>query len=268
MVLELGPGVVRRDQDSGKIAAIERAQGWESIPVSGIVDLLYGQYGPRPVIDTPAGPTNPDHSGVDIAASYGTPVRSVAPGEVVFSGYDGARAQVVVVRHDDGSGAIYVHMDGWMASVGKRLRRGEILGYIGSTGMSTGPHLHFMRVLRVPVPYPTEYFWFDRTDVVDPFAIEANFVEQLSAPDPEEPVDCVIGAWPKQGGMSILVTTQGCRVVDILEEAIRVGVTLSSLFIVEAGQWRGYFVGAPAGANAGFPNMLNEWTPVFVRAAV
>lgn len=265
MTVPLGPAIV--DRIGTKIVRVRAAVGWPGLPCEGLVDLEYGQYGPRPVFNTPLGPTNPDHSGVDIGAWYGTPLGSVAPGEVVFAGYDGARAQVVVVRHDDGDGAIYVHMDGWMPPVGKRVARGEVIGYVGSTGMSTGPHVHFMRVKRVPVPYPSEYFWFDRTDVVDPFGEEAGWVEALTVPDPEQPVDYVIGAWPRRGQAAILVTMRDAHVENILEEAIRVGVTLTVFFIIQNGQWQGYYVGAPAPVNAQFPTIIPAYTPLFVRAA-
>lgn len=267
-MVEFGPVIVRRETHEGilKVAEIIAANAWNAIPCPGTVDLALGQYGPRTPIVTSAGTTSAFHSGVDISAWYGVPVRCIAPGEVVFSGYDGAKAQVVVVRHDDGTGSVYVHMDGWMVPVGKRVVRGEILGYVGSTGMSTGPHLHFMRTKHVPVPYPEQYYWYDQNDLMDPFGPESGFVEVLSQDDPPEAPDYILGAWPKVNMGSLVVTTQDVGIQDLLSEAGRSGVALKSVFLLDNGIWRGYLVGAPDVVNQSFPNPVPGSRGLFVRA--
>ena len=83
------------------------------------------------------------HTGVDYAAPTGTPVRSVLDAEVVFAGPKGGYGQLVELRHSDGTTTRYAHLDRIDVSPGQRLERGELLGTVGSTGQSTGPHLHF-----------------------------------------------------------------------------------------------------------------------------
>jgi len=83
------------------------------------------------------------HNGVDYAAATGTPVRSVLGGEVVFAAPKGGYGNFVELRHSDGKLTRYAHLDRIDVQVGQRLRRGDLLGTVGSTGQSTGPHLHF-----------------------------------------------------------------------------------------------------------------------------
>src|SRR5690606_32684870 len=83
------------------------------------------------------------HSGVDFAAATGTPVRSVGPGTVVTVGWGGAYGNQVVVRHDDGRYTQYAHLSATSVSPGQRVDGGRQIGAVGSTGNSTGPHLHF-----------------------------------------------------------------------------------------------------------------------------
>lgn len=82
------------------------------------------------------------HTGLDFAASSGSPIGSVTNGTVTFVGYDGSYGNKVVVTTDDGEEIWYAHLSAYAVSVGDTLRSGEVLGYVGSTGNSTGPHLH------------------------------------------------------------------------------------------------------------------------------
>ncbi len=85
------------------------------------------------------------HTGVDFAASLGTPVWAAADGVVRFAGRKGANGNLVVLDHGNGYQSFYAHLHRIARGMrpGRRLRRGEVLGYVGSTGRSTGPHLHF-----------------------------------------------------------------------------------------------------------------------------
>ncbi len=89
--------------------------------------------------------TNATHRGVDLAAPTGTPIYSSAPGRVKFArtGYNGGFGNLVIVTHDNGTETLYAHMSRLGTSAGKRVERGEVIGYVGNTGRSTGPHLHF-----------------------------------------------------------------------------------------------------------------------------
>ena len=82
------------------------------------------------------------HQGLDFAASYGAPIRSVTAGVVVSTTYDGALGNKTVVRLVDGTEVWYCHQSEQVAQVGDRVRAGELLGYVGTTGNTTGPHLH------------------------------------------------------------------------------------------------------------------------------
>lgn len=82
------------------------------------------------------------HTGLDFAAPSGTPVKSVANGVVTEAGYDGSYGNKVVIRHEDGTELWYAHLSGFDAQVGDSVSGGDVIGYVGSTGNSTGPHLH------------------------------------------------------------------------------------------------------------------------------
>jgi len=83
------------------------------------------------------------HSGIDFAAPSGTVVRAVVPGRVTFSGWSGGYGNLVKVQHDDGTVGYYAHHSRNAVRPGMRVQRGMTLGYVGSTGNSTGPHSHF-----------------------------------------------------------------------------------------------------------------------------
>ena len=83
------------------------------------------------------------HHGVDMAAPTGTPIRSFADGTVTFAGPRGGYGNVVIVQHADGYETRYAHQSAIDVAVGQRIRAGEVVGRVGSTGQSTGPHLHF-----------------------------------------------------------------------------------------------------------------------------
>jgi murein DD-endopeptidase MepM/ murein hydrolase activator NlpD len=83
------------------------------------------------------------HQGVDFGAAYGTPIHAAADGVVSFAGRHGGHGNFVQLRHAGGIGTGYAHMSRIVARVGERVRQGEVIGYVGSTGLSTGPHLHY-----------------------------------------------------------------------------------------------------------------------------
>lgn len=82
------------------------------------------------------------HTGIDLSAPMGTPIRSVANGVVTETGYDGSYGNKTVVTLEDGTELWYCHQSSILAGVGDVVRGGEIIGTVGSTGNSTGPHLH------------------------------------------------------------------------------------------------------------------------------
>lgn len=82
------------------------------------------------------------HTGLDFASREGSAIRSIGPGLVTEASYDGAFGNRTVVRLDDGTEVWYCHQSDFAVEVGQRLTPGALIGYVGSTGNVTGPHLH------------------------------------------------------------------------------------------------------------------------------
>lgn len=95
------------------------------------------------------------HPGIDLAGPYGSPIRAVTAGQIIFAGWESGYGNFVQIRHDDGVVSCYGHMSRILIS-GGRVTAGEQIGEEGSTGFSTGPHLHFeIRISDVPIdPIP------------------------------------------------------------------------------------------------------------------
>ena len=83
------------------------------------------------------------HSGVDLAAPQGTPVYAIASGYVNISTYHSVNGNYVSMSHGNGYGSLYAHLDHAVVSAGDYVKQGQVIGYVGSTGWSTGAHLHF-----------------------------------------------------------------------------------------------------------------------------
>ena len=83
------------------------------------------------------------HSGLDFRASSGTPIMAASEGRVEFAGRNGGYGNYVRLRHGGGLGTGYAHMSRIAVRAGQSVRRGQVIGYVGSTGLSTGPHLHY-----------------------------------------------------------------------------------------------------------------------------
>lgn len=121
--------------------------GW---PVNGWISSTYGWR------NDPWTGRSEHHDGIDISAWYGTPIRAVADGTVRMAGRYGGLGQVVVLAHRYGYETYYGHMSRVAARMKATVKRGEIIGYVGSSGRSTGAHAHYeIRVNNRPVdPWP------------------------------------------------------------------------------------------------------------------
>lgn len=119
------------------------------------------------------------HLGVDYAADRGTPVWAAADGEVTFAGRLGANGNLVSLRHDSGYESHYAHLSKFGPGIrrGRKIRQRQVLGYVGSTGRSTGPHLHFglKRDGRFINPIP----WLDGPGAPLPSKHRARFRAEL-----------------------------------------------------------------------------------------
>lgn len=83
------------------------------------------------------------HTGIDIPSPMGTPAVAAESGTVIFAGYSGSYGNLMKVQHSNGIVTYYAHLSGFVASVGSSVSKGQTIALIGSTGNSTGPHLHF-----------------------------------------------------------------------------------------------------------------------------
>jgi len=83
------------------------------------------------------------HRGLDFRAAYGTPILAATDGTVARAGWAGGYGRQVRLNHAGGLGTSYSHMSRFAVEPGQRVRRGQVIGYVGSTGLSTGPHLHY-----------------------------------------------------------------------------------------------------------------------------
>lgn len=88
---------------------------------------------------------NRPHNGVDYAAGTGTPVYAVGDGKVVMAEYRGGSGKMVKIRHNSTYDTSYLHLNGFAKGIkrGAKVEQGQVIGYVGSTGLATGPHLHF-----------------------------------------------------------------------------------------------------------------------------
>jgi murein DD-endopeptidase MepM/ murein hydrolase activator NlpD len=126
-----GPGAGPIRQGSGRLI-------W---PVNGPITGVFGE--PRP---------GHFHAGVDISAPTGTPIRAADSGRVVLMGFVGGYGNYTCVQHTASMSTCYGHQSRFGTSNGASVRQGQVIGYVGSTGHSTGPHLHFeVRINGTPV---------------------------------------------------------------------------------------------------------------------
>ena len=87
--------------------------------------------------------TNKTHHGVDIAGNMGSPVLAAKDGKVIIAGWQGGYGNAIIIDHGGGITTVYAHCSKLIAKVGQNVKQGEVIAKVGSTGYSTGPHLHF-----------------------------------------------------------------------------------------------------------------------------
>ena len=97
------------------------------------------------------------HDGIDIAAPRGTPIYGTADGRVIRSTYQRGIGNVIVIDHGYSYQTLYGHLSGFAVSVGDEVLKGQLIGYVGNTGMSTGPHLHYTVFVNNVATNPRDY---------------------------------------------------------------------------------------------------------------
>lgn len=125
-----------RRQQSGQ-STTQAGNGWLKWPISGRQSSGYGER------THPISGRKSFHAGIDIAAPSGTTILAARSGEVVQSGYRGAYGLVVLIDHGDAVATLYAHTSRTFVRVGEVVSTGQAIAAVGSTGYSTGPHLHF-----------------------------------------------------------------------------------------------------------------------------
>ena len=133
--------------DERASAPVRRPSGFDLLePLEGRIG---SRFGPRlhPVLGFVR-----MHHGVDVGARTGTPVQAAGPGKVIRAGDAGAYGNLITIDHGDGSETRYAHLSRTLVRPGESVLRGQTIGEVGSTGLSTGPHLHFeLRVAGTPI---------------------------------------------------------------------------------------------------------------------
>ena len=125
------------------------------------VNRLASGYGTRfhPILKV-----NKMHKGLDFAASTGTPIYATGDGAVKVSEFNSGYGNMVVLKHGNGYESLYAHMSRSKVRNGQKVKRGDVIGYVGSTGLSTGAHLHYEIHKNGEAVDPVMYFYND----VDP----------------------------------------------------------------------------------------------------
>ncbi len=135
-LLRWGPdgGFTSLDALSG---GIRSDSGMLGSPVAGRITSLYGARR-HPILGYVR-----MHAGVDFGAAWGSPVYAVTEGSVAYAGWHGGHGNYIRLEHGGGIATGYGHLSRLAVSAGMTVRRGQVIGYVGSTGLSTGPHLHY-----------------------------------------------------------------------------------------------------------------------------
>lgn len=101
------------------------------------------------------------HAGMDFSAKIGTEIYATGNGVITFAGRKQGYGNCMIINHGFGYETLYGHMDGFKARVGQKVIRGEVIGYVGNTGKSTGPHLHYEVLVRGRNDNPSKYYFMD-----------------------------------------------------------------------------------------------------------
>ena len=126
---------------SANIAARLRSGGSHSGATPSAAGLIWPVQG---VLTSPFGMRwGRMHEGIDIGAAQGTPIYAAATGTVIYAGWESGYGNLTVIDHGNGLATAYGHQSRLAVSSGQKVSRGQLIGYVGSTGHSTGPHLHF-----------------------------------------------------------------------------------------------------------------------------
>jgi murein DD-endopeptidase MepM/ murein hydrolase activator NlpD len=137
------------------LAAEQKSSRWAATPsIWPVKGWITSGFGPRvsPFTEKPAW-----HDGLDIGTAANAPVQAPAQGRVTSVGFDSKLGNVVKVDHGFGIETLYGHLAKALVKEGQRVKRGDVVGLVGSTGLATGPHLHYMVKMNGQTLDPTKY---------------------------------------------------------------------------------------------------------------
>jgi murein DD-endopeptidase MepM/ murein hydrolase activator NlpD len=130
----------------GPVGAVDMADAPSLWPVQGTVTSSFGER------QDPFQGEGAFHTGIDIATNLGDPVRATADGTVLKAGIGTGYGREIIIEHAQDIETLYAHLSGFAVTTGQEVHRGDIIGYVGSSGRSTGPHLHYeVRIDNTPV---------------------------------------------------------------------------------------------------------------------
>jgi len=152
IVKEVGDNLRALDRFLGRATRVLAAlpSRW---PVRGLVNSSYGSR------TSPWSAKSEFHSGLDIGARVGTPVKSPAPGTVVFAGVNAEYGQTLIIDHGNETKSLYGHLSKLSVAVNQKVQRGDVIAMTGNTGRSSGPHLHYEIQVKGQSVNPTSYLW-------------------------------------------------------------------------------------------------------------
>jgi murein DD-endopeptidase MepM/ murein hydrolase activator NlpD len=148
---------------AGQPQQVSTGMAW---PVNGHVTSYFG-YRYHPILHFTR-----FHAGIDIGAAWGSPIMAAADGQVVTAGWTGGYGRAVQIAHGGGISTMYGHMSQVVAVPGSYVHAGQLIGYVGSSGLSTGPHLHY-EVRRNGTPVNPLAVRFSTVQVADTGLINA-----------------------------------------------------------------------------------------------
>lgn len=139
------PGHLQLDQELVIPTEVKGDAAGDTVPVAAKLgrDFAWPSLGPISSLFGPRPKMGDFHSGIDVAVGAGTPVRAAKDGTVTLAGLLGGYGEAIIVDHGDGSKTLYAHLSRLLVEHGQKVARGDVIGLVGSTGRSTGPHLHF-----------------------------------------------------------------------------------------------------------------------------
>ncbi len=134
-------------------SSVSSSKGYFTNPCPGYSRISSG-FGPR---KAPKAGASTYHKGIDMAASMGTPIYAGESGTVTSASYSGSGGNMIVINHGNGIQTYYMHCSKMYVHAGQKVSRGENIGAVGSTGNSTGPHLHFQVMVNGTAVNPLNY---------------------------------------------------------------------------------------------------------------